>query len=126
MIWLPRLSDGEMPILYSAATALVFPSLFEGGGIPVMEAMGCGCPVVASDIPTTREFAGDAASLFNPLDVESIVNAMQIFQSDSSIRHTYRERGLKKADEYRPQQIFHAIINAYKTAYSLSVGKKVR
>lgn len=124
VIWLPRLSDGEMPILYSATTALVFPSLFEGGGIPVMEAMGCGCPVVASDIPTTHEFAGDAALLFNPLEVESIVKAMQMFQSDSSICHRYRERGLKKAEEYRPQQIFNAIINAYKTAYSLSDGKK--
>jgi len=125
VIWLPRLSDGEMPILYSAATALVFPSLFEGGGIPVMEAMSCGCPAVASDIPTTREFAGEAALLFNPLEVESIVNAMQMFQSDSSLRHRYRQRGLKKAEEYRPHRIFNAIINAYKTAYNLSVGKDV-
>ena len=58
VIWLPRLAVGEMPVLFSAATALVFPSLYEGGGIPVMEAMSCGCPVAASDIPTTREFAG--------------------------------------------------------------------
>jgi len=126
VIWLPRLSDGEMPLLFSSAAALVFPSLFEGGGIPVMEAMACGCPVVASDISTTREFAGEAALLFNPLEVESIVNAMQLFQSDSSLRHRYQQRGLKKTEEYRPQQIFKAIINAYKTAYGLSVGKKAR
>lgn len=126
VIWLPRLSDGEMPILYSAATALVFPSLFEGGGIPVMEAIGCGCSVVASDIPISREFAGETALLFNPLEVESIVNAMQMFQSDISTRHRCRQIGLRKAKKYRPQRVFSAVMNAYKTAYGLSVGKKVR
>lgn len=119
VIWLPPLSDGEMPILYSAATALVFPSLFEGGGIPVMEAMGCGCPVIASDIPTTREFAGEAVLFFNPLKVGSIVNAMQLFQKDISIHRKYREKGLKKAEEYRPQKIFKEILKAYKVAYRL-------
>jgi glycosyltransferase involved in cell wall biosynthesis len=123
VIWLPRLSDGEMPILYSAATALVFPSLFEGGGIPVMEAMGCGCPVVASDIPTTREFAGESVLFFNPLDIESIITAMQIFQNDSSFRYRCRQQGLEKVEEYRPHRIFDAIMNAYKTAYNFSVGK---
>jgi glycosyltransferase involved in cell wall biosynthesis len=51
----------ELPILYSTATALVFPSLFEGGGIPVIEALACGCPVLAANIPATREYAGSAA-----------------------------------------------------------------
>ena len=120
VIWLPRLADAEMPVLFSSATALVFPSLFEGGGIPVMEAMACGCPVLASDIPTAREFAGDAALLFNPSEIESIMKAMQVFQTESSIRDKCRQCGLKKAEDYRPEQVFSALISAYKTAHGLS------
>jgi alpha-1,3-rhamnosyl/mannosyltransferase len=86
VIVVPRLHDSDMPLLYSAAAALVFTSMFEGGGLPVMEALACGCPVVASDIPTTREFAGDAATMFDPLDVESIVAAMKEFESSPDVR----------------------------------------
>jgi len=125
VIWLPHLSNAEMPVLFSSATALVFPSLFEGGGIPIMEAMACGCPMVASNIPTTREFAGDTALFCNPFDVESIVKTMQVFQCDSSKRLKFRQRGLRRAEKYRPQRIFSDIRNVYKRAYSLSYDKDV-
>jgi glycosyltransferase involved in cell wall biosynthesis len=117
VIWLRRLADAEMPVLYSAASAVIFPSLYEGGGIPVMEAMSCGCPVVASDIPTTREFAGDAALLFDPLDVDAIARAMSAFESDGLLRETFRQRGLQVAEDYRMDKIFTQLLAAYeKTA----------
>jgi glycosyltransferase involved in cell wall biosynthesis len=113
VIWLPRLNVAEMPLLYSSATALVFPSTFEGGGIPVMEAMACGCPVIASRIPTNIEFAGDAALLCDPLLVDSITSAMKRFTIDSELRASYKKRGLSAAAKLRPHMVAQTLLGAY-------------
>ena len=76
VVLLPPIQDEEMPLLYSSAGALVYPSLAEGQGIPVIEAMACGCPIAASEIPTTLEFGGQAVITFKPEDVEDIARAM--------------------------------------------------
>jgi glycosyltransferase involved in cell wall biosynthesis len=116
VIWLPRLTDEEMPVLYSAASALVFPSLFEGGGLPVMEAIACGCPVIASDIPTTREFAGDTAILFDPTDVQAIAQAMSVFEGDANLRDTCRQRGLDAAEKHSMYEAYSTLLVAYQKA----------
>jgi glycosyltransferase involved in cell wall biosynthesis len=125
VIWLPRIEDSEMSTLYSAATALVFPSLYEGGGIPIMEAIACGCPVVASDLPTTKEFAGNTiAECFDGENIEDIANAMLRFESDNII-DDHKMRGLEKAKEYRKNVIIPRLLNAYYIAYTRSLkGKK--
>jgi len=70
-------SDAEVAALYSHAAVHVFPSLYEGFGIPPLEAMASGCPVIASDIPVTREVCGDAASYFPPHDADALAALMR-------------------------------------------------
>lgn len=76
VIFAGYLSDGEIAALYSDAVALIFPSLYEGFGIPPLEAMTHGCPVLAADIPSVREVCGSSAIYFDPLDIDSIARAL--------------------------------------------------
>ena len=83
--------------LYRRAACLVYPSLYEGFGLPVLEAMACGCPVAASNAGAIPEVAGDAAVLFDPTDVEAMAEAM--LEADTR-REELRERGLVRAARY--------------------------
>lgn len=122
IIWLPRLSPIEMATLYSAATALIFPSLYEGGGIPVLEAMACGCPVAASDIPTSREFAGDAALSFDANKVDDIVAAMLRLSSDPELLAQLAARGLNRARQYSRERVLEQILAAYRLGTRRAIG----
>ena len=115
VILLPRLEEREMLALYSTAAALVFPSLYEGGGIPVMEAMACGCPVVASDIPSVKEHAGDAAVYFDPNSIESIARALIDFQRYGQLRAAQKEKGRAMASRFRPGPIIGRLVEAYRS-----------
>jgi glycosyltransferase involved in cell wall biosynthesis len=117
VVLLPALDDAEMPLLYGAASAFVFPSLFEGAGLPLMEALACGCPAVASDIPTTREFAGDAAPRFDPLDVESIAGCMAaLCASVAAGARAPRSATLSRPDGCRAAGAAAAFLDAHATA----------
>jgi glycosyltransferase involved in cell wall biosynthesis len=116
--WLPPLQDHEMPLLYSSAASLVFPSTFEGGGIPIMEAMACGCPVLASDIPTTREFAQNAAVIFDPANPAAIASAMLQFERNAELRAECRHNGFETVESFRPAVIFGKLQAAYEKAFS--------
>jgi glycosyltransferase involved in cell wall biosynthesis len=114
--FLPHLNEEELPVLYSAATAMVFPSLYEGGGIPVLEAMACGCPVIASDIASVREFGGEAIVQFNPLDLSTIRSTMIAFQQDTEKRLRVRQLGMEQARNHRPDWVIPNLISAYQRA----------
>ncbi|MBQ9236420.1 MAG: glycosyltransferase family 4 protein [Prevotella sp.] len=80
--FLGRVSDEELIRLYQGAEAFLFPSLYEGFGLPVVEAMCVGCPVIASDIPVLREVCGDAAIYFNPNDSDDMRNKIHSYLDD--------------------------------------------
>jgi glycosyltransferase involved in cell wall biosynthesis len=109
ILFIHGLSDTEMPALYSAASALVFPSKYEGFGIPLLEAMACACPIVAADIPAVREFAAGSAIVFQAESVDSIASAMGRLQHGASLV----EAGLKTAARYRDSVVVERLMDAY-------------
>lgn len=118
--FLPPMQREELRPLYSAATALVFPSLYEGGGIPIVEAMACGLPVTAARIPSVVEFAGPAALKFNPMDVASIAGAMRRLADDPGLLESQRREGLSRAGQFRAEAVIPRLLRAYARAAGLA------
>jgi glycosyltransferase involved in cell wall biosynthesis len=114
ILFLPRLSDEEFPVLYSAASALIYPTLYEGAGIPVLEAMACGCPVAANSIPACLEIGGDAGVFFNSQDSGSLEGALVSLQDDHQLRDFIIKKGIERAKHFRPQRIVSALSSIYK------------
>lgn len=90
----------ELPKIINQALTLVFPSLWEGFGFPVLEAMACGTPVITSNISSLPEVAGDAALLVNPYNINEITEAMQIIATDKTMRSQLSIAGLKRANTF--------------------------
>jgi glycosyltransferase involved in cell wall biosynthesis len=111
--WLGRVGDEELAAAYRGARALVFPSLYEGFGIPVLEAMSCGTPVVTSTGSGTEEVAGDAAVLVDPLDVDAIAAAID---AASRRRDELAALGLRRAQAYGWEQSAAAAAAGYAKA----------
>jgi len=93
-------SDDTLPALYSGALALVYPSLYEGFGLPPLEAMACGTPVITSNTTSLPEVAGDAAILVDPLDLDQIGSAIARVATDSGLRTDLSRRGVARAANY--------------------------
>ena len=83
--------------LYRASAALVFPSFYESFGLPPLEAMRLGCPVIASDIPALREICGDAALYADPRRPAEIARAIRTLMDDPALARVLRERGIRRA-----------------------------
>lgn len=98
--YLGLVPDNELPALYSGATALVIPSLYEGFGLPALEALACGAAVIASNTSAFPEVLGDAALFINPLDANEIAEAMHTIAKDSSLANELRARGLQRAAQF--------------------------
>jgi glycosyltransferase involved in cell wall biosynthesis len=88
--------DADLPALLSGALAFVFPSLYEGFGLPILEAMACATPVVCSNVSSLPEVAGDAALLVEPLDTQSLAEAIHRIVTDKDLRRTLVERGFRQ------------------------------
>jgi glycosyltransferase involved in cell wall biosynthesis len=91
------LPEQDLPALYSGATAFVYPSLYEGFGLPVVEAMACGAPVITSRTSSLGEVAGEAARLVDPSDEADLADALHAVASDASLRRELSGRGVARA-----------------------------
>jgi glycosyltransferase involved in cell wall biosynthesis len=106
-------SDEDLPYLYSGAELFVFPSLLEGFGIPVIEAMACGTPVVTSNRTSIPEITNGAAILVDPLDVNAIAEAMHSIVSDSELRGRLSEKGINQAKVFSWEKTARETLQLY-------------
>ena len=109
---LGRVAAEELGALYTGATGLVLPSLFEGFGMTVLEAMQCGCPVACSSLTALPEVAGEAALLFNPRDPEVFGEALDRISNDETLRERLRKAGFVQAAKFNWQQTARGTIDA--------------
>lgn len=100
IVFLRNVPEAKLPSLYRGATAMVFPSLYEGFGLPVLEAMACGTPVLTSNVTAMPETAGGAALLVNPTQAEEITHAIERIVADQALREQLRDRGLARAARF--------------------------
>lgn len=106
--------DEDLPALYNAAEVFALPSLYEGFGLPVLEALACGTPVVTSNVSSLPEVAGDAALLVSPHDVEGLTQALYRALTDPELRTRLRERGLTQARKFTWQQTAETVLGIYR------------
>jgi glycosyltransferase involved in cell wall biosynthesis len=113
---LGHVPDEVLPSLYGAANAFALPSLHEGFGLPILEAMACGTPVLTSNVYALPEVAGDAAELVDPLSVEEIAAGLLRILRDGYHTATLRERGLRRAREFTWERSAKQHLQAYERA----------
>jgi glycosyltransferase involved in cell wall biosynthesis len=103
----------DVPIFYSAAEVFVYPSLYEGFGLPVIEAMSCGVPVITSRGSSLEEVAGTAALSIDPLDVEAIAQAIVKVLGDTALREQLREAGLARSKQFNYKDAARQTVAVY-------------
>lgn len=108
--------DSDLPELYRAAGAFVYPSLYEGFGMPPLEAMACGCPVIASASGSLGEVLGDAAAIVQPEDIHTIAKQLYILATDSAARNRLRAAGLAQARKFDWAKTAQETVEVYQRA----------
>lgn len=100
VVFLDYVSPGDLPGLYAGAEAFVFPSLYEGFGLPILEAMACGTPVISSHTSSLPEVAGNAALLIDPFDHAALAGAMEAVLGNPGMREEMRRKGIDQAKRF--------------------------
>jgi glycosyltransferase involved in cell wall biosynthesis len=106
--------ETDLPALYSSAECLVFPSLYEGFGLPVVEAMACGTPVVTSNVSSLPEVAGDSALLVNPYKTGDIVDAVRRLLDDTTLRRQLIAKGQARAGLFSWDESARKLLQIYR------------
>jgi glycosyltransferase involved in cell wall biosynthesis len=105
------IEDKDLPAVYHMSTLFVFPSFYEGFGLPPLEAMACGCPVVSSNTSSIPEVLGSAALFFNPYNVEEMAAVIRRMLEDENLRNMYRSKGLERASLFSPEKMTNRILD---------------
>ena len=116
VVVLGPVADGAVRLLYQHALALVYPSLYEGFGLPPLEAMAAGTPVVALPISSVPEVGGDSVLYPKGLSAGHLAEAMEEIATDGSLRSTLRERGRRRVEHFRWERTARAIVDVYRAA----------
>ncbi|MCP5397081.1 MAG: glycosyltransferase family 4 protein [Sphingomonadaceae bacterium] len=116
--FLAQLGDADLPLLYSGARALLHPSLCEGFGMPLAEAMACGCPVITSDRSAMPEVTAGAALLVDPLDTACIAGALTKLVDDPALAVELSRKGLARAKDLDRRAFAAATLEAYRRVLS--------
>lgn len=105
--------DDDLPALYTAADVFAFPSLYEGFGIPILEAMACGTPVVTATASSLPEVAGDAALMVSPMDEEALADALWRALDDTALRNALRRRGFDQVRRFTWEAAAQQLLASY-------------
>jgi glycosyltransferase involved in cell wall biosynthesis len=110
------IEDDRLAMLYRNALFFVFPSRYEGFGIPVLEALNCGCPAILSNVASLPEVGGDAALYINPEDPGDILQKCEMLYNDAELREEFRGKGFKQASRFSWQQVSRKTLDVYQSA----------
>ncbi len=111
--------DADLPALYSGATVFLYPSLYEGFGLPVLEAMSCGCPIIASNCSSIPEVIGEAGLLVNPHDHGDLKDALEQVLSDEGLRRRLSIQALERASHFSLEKMAAETLQVYREAAGL-------
>jgi glycosyltransferase involved in cell wall biosynthesis len=111
---LGRVSDEELPKWYGACAVFAYPSLYEGFGLPVLEAMACGAPVVTSNVTSLPEVVGDAGIMIEPTDAKALADALSRVLNDDALHATMRSKGIARAAQFTWRRTAEMTIESYR------------
>ena len=107
--------ESELIAIYNMADLFVYPSLYEGFGLPPLEAMACGVPVITSNVSSLPEVVGDAGITVNPLDVNKLAEAMGSVLNSNTLREEMSQKGLKRASQFNWENTAAETLKVYES-----------
>lgn len=119
VIFVDWAAEDDLPYYYSNASLLAYPSLYEGFGLPPLEAMACGCPVITSNTSSLPEVVGDAAIMVDPYDVDGLANAMREVLTNHELREAMIKRGFAQAKKFSWEKTAEETLDVYKKVEGL-------
>lgn len=112
--------EEHLPVLYNGCDVFVYPSLYEGFGLPPLEAMNCGTPVITSNLTSIPEVVQDAGMLINPYDGNELPSALVKLLNDENLQKEYSEKGLKRAQNFSWAKTAEKTLEVYKKVYEMN------